>query len=82
MSEPNPCTHTSRRGLCNDCLNRIVADAHLAGRVSGVKDEWIEISRWKPYLHFCSEWDGLLIDKGDVEFESCQCLEQEAKGEK
>lgn len=26
------------------------------------------------WLHFCSEWDGLLIDQTDPEFDCCSCL--------
>lgn len=26
------------------------------------------------FLHFCDEWDGLLIDQTDPEFECCTCL--------
>jgi hypothetical protein len=25
------------------------------------------------FLHFCDEWDGLLIDRDDPEFEFCSC---------
>lgn len=25
------------------------------------------------FLHFCDEWDGLLIDRDDPEFECCSC---------
>lgn len=35
---------------------------------------WLKISYWKPYLHFCPEFDGLLIDKGDLEFKYCKCF--------
>ena len=27
----------------------------------------------EPTLHFCNEWDGMLIDKTDPEFEVCLC---------
>lgn len=30
-----------------------------------------------PTLHFCNEWDGLLIEEGDPEFEACLCLGKE-----
>lgn len=39
-----------------------------------LEEEWKEILKWKPYLHWCAEWDGLLIDKGDPEFEVCTCF--------
>lgn len=26
------------------------------------------------FLHFCDEWDGLLIDRTDDEFGCCSCL--------
>ncbi len=25
------------------------------------------------FLHFCDDWDGLLIDQADPEFEACSC---------
>jgi hypothetical protein len=27
-----------------------------------------------PTLHFCTEWDGLVIEEGDPEFEACLCF--------
>lgn len=30
-----------------------------------------------PTLHFCKEWDFMLIDKTDPEFEACLCDELE-----
>lgn len=40
-----------------------------------LKEEWKEIRRWKPTLHWCPEWDYLLIQEGDPEFECCSCFE-------
>lgn len=40
--------------------------------------EYREIKHFKPYLHFCSEWDGLPIDKNDPEFEVCTCFSKNA----
>jgi len=40
--------------------------------------EWKEINQWKPFLHFCPEWDFLLIDKSDGEFDACQCFPKKA----
>lgn len=39
-----------------------------------VADEWKEINGWKPFLHFCGEWDYLLIDHHDEEFDACTCF--------
>lgn len=39
-----------------------------------VKEEWKEIGHWKPFLHWCRDWDMLLIDKDDPEFENCNCV--------
>jgi hypothetical protein len=44
-----------------------------------LEEEWKEIRKWKPFLHWCSEWDGLLIDKNDPEFEVCTCFPKEKK---
>ena len=38
-----------------------------------VKEEWKAIHMWKPSLHWCRDWDFLLIDNGDPEFENCLC---------
>lgn len=48
------------------------------------KDRWIEIMEGSditepelkkyPTLHFCDEWDGLLIQEGMMEFEFCRCI--------
>lgn len=55
------------------------------GALSSHRPAWEEIARlrasrewirkWKPFLHECSEWDGLVIDKGDAEFECCSCFD-------
>ena len=31
--------------------------------------------------HFCIEWDGLLIKRGDPEAECCNCFEKEKENE-
>ncbi len=38
-----------------------------------VNDEWKHINGWKPFLHYCAEWDYLLIDQHDDEFRACRC---------
>ena len=30
-----------------------------------------------PYLHWCHEWDGMLIDDSDPEFDCCLCYPKE-----
>lgn len=30
-----------------------------------------------PTLHLCPDWDGLLIDDSDPEFETCHCDQKE-----
>ncbi len=50
----------------NDCCKQAVAN------------EWKEIHSWKPFLHFCQDWDFLLIDSKDPEFEYCGCFERDA----
>ena len=49
----------------NDCCKAVL------------KEEWAEINRWKPHLHFCPDWDFLLIDKGETEFEYCHCFDKQ-----
>lgn len=46
---------------------------HESGKESGEEDLWKRINEWKPTLHFCMEWDFLLIENGDREFEACHC---------
>lgn len=43
---------------------------------AALEKEWKEIRYWKPTLHWCHEWDGLLIDKNDPEFEACRCFKK------
>ncbi len=50
--------------------------AHSQGMAEGIADEWKEIRRWKPFLHWCQDWDGLLINKGEPEFDSCGCFDK------
>lgn len=33
-----------------------------------------EAKEKSPYIHFCSDWDELVIEEGDPEFESCNCF--------
>jgi hypothetical protein len=46
----------------------------------GISQEWQEIRRWKPFLHWCFAWDLLLVDRGDPEFESCTCFTRDKSG--
>lgn len=32
-----------------------------------------------PTLHFCLDWDALVVEDGDPEYESCFCIEDEKK---
>ena len=41
---------------------------------AALAEEYKEIRKWKPFLHWCPDWDFLLIDKGDSEFECCTCF--------
>ncbi len=47
----------------------------VKAEVAGHKETWAEMKKWKPFLHWCHDWDGLLVDQDDVEFESCSCFE-------
>jgi hypothetical protein len=35
-----------------------------------------ECSFMNERLHFCPDWDGLLIDDSDPEFEHCRCFSE------
>lgn len=41
---------------------------------AALQAEYKHIHHWKPKLHWCQDWDGLLIDQGDPEFEHCNCF--------
>jgi hypothetical protein len=41
---------------------------------AAIESEYKEIRRQRPFLHWCYEWDGMLIDKNDPEFEVCTCF--------
>lgn len=47
--------------------------AALKMRDEAIGHLWEEINQWKPTLHFCRDWDFLLIENGDPEFDACQC---------
>lgn len=53
----------------------LLAKARAAARV----EFWKEIAQWKPKLHFCQDWDFLLIDESDPEFQSCGCFTPAAR---
>lgn len=60
-----------------------ILDQVLEGaRLQAVENEWREITSWKPFLHWCDEWDGLLVDEKDAEFEACNCFEKDKHGAK
>ena len=45
-----------------------------------VLEEWKAIHEHKPFLHYCWEWDGLLIDRCDPEFSCCKCYQRREDG--
>ncbi len=45
----------------------------LAMRDQAIEHLWEEINQWKPTLHFCRDWDFLLIENGYAEFTACRC---------
>jgi hypothetical protein len=47
---------------------------HKALVQGAMMDEWAEMRRWKPFLHWCPDWDFLLVDRHDAEFEACHCF--------
>lgn len=57
--------------------DRVIYDQSVIDRAikEALTKEWEEIHKWKPFLHFCQDWDFLLIDKTDEEFEHCHCYE-------
>ena len=66
--------------LFGSTRNELIQAAFDAGKRKGAEEEWEEILKYKPYLHFCmTAWDGLLIDEGDEEFECCQCFKDKPK---
>jgi hypothetical protein len=69
------CRLTGSISFTEERLERLLNEAEQRG-----EDKlWEEINQWKPNLHFCPEWDYLLIDKTDVEFECCRCFKHEVQ---
>lgn len=64
------------KGISHDILELHFKHAYDIGHKEGVNSEWKEIRKWKPTLHFCPEWDYLLIDKNDPEYEACLCVKR------
>ena len=68
----------------NDCIKLVVkpllqehvaliAEAKREASDDAEEALWKRLNEWKPTLHFCMEWDFLLIDKEDREFAACSC---------
>jgi hypothetical protein len=67
----------SNRQDINDMKKEQVRLIEEYGRMcaeAALESEWNEIGHWKPYLHWCMDWDGLLIDRNDPEFSACGCF--------
>lgn len=45
----------------------------IAMRDQAIEHLWQELNYEKPTLHFCRDWDFMLIDKTHDEFEACGC---------
>lgn len=57
------------RGLSPNVCNQIERDGVIPP----------ECSFLNPTLHFCPDWDGMLIDDSDPEFAKCTCPQFKAK---
>lgn len=55
----------------------LTENAKLKEALKEWEDAWALIKQFRPYFHFCDEWDGLPIDKGEPEFSACQCFPRE-----
>ena len=80
------CAELMRSEVLGDCeTEHMKVEAENAGlrgeieRLKRLADTWTEALKWKPYLHYCYEWDGLLIDVSDDEFDACTCFENKPK---
>lgn len=63
-----------RRACRVDQVNsEILAQALREAVETAIKEEWDGLLKWKPTPHYCPDWDYLLIDKNDGEFECCLC---------
>ena len=41
----------------------------------------VKVVRTGKYAHACYEWDEMLIDEGDPEFESCLCFRDDPEAQ-
>lgn len=58
--------YTSRR-----LMNRLTTFYNIEKGYNTIVDD--DLLKY-PGLHFCHEWDGLLIDKRSPEYEACLCF--------
>lgn len=54
--------------------HKLIEDLLRERAQKALADEWKDIHEFKPTLHWCAEFDGLLIDKHDSEFSVCTCI--------
>lgn len=58
----------------HEYISKQEADHREAEAVSDAEDAlWKRLNEHMPTLHFCRDWDFLLIVEGDDEFLSCGC---------
>ena len=73
MCEQVMATEVRANSLQSEYLSKEESDA----RVNAAEEFlWSEIHEQNPTLHFCSDWDFMLIDKRDDEFECCHCFDK------
>lgn len=62
-------------GCCSDYSSdeRVIADAIAEATRDAIQDLWKQIRHWYPHMHFCPDWDFLLIHYRDPEFAHCTC---------
>lgn len=63
-----------------DKQEKAIVDYAAVEVLDALDREWVQINAWKPFLHYCMDWDGLLIDNNDAEFMCCNCFEPKPKG--
>lgn len=54
----------------------ISVDVEMMAEILECADAWLEARRHKPGLHYCQDWDYLLIDRKDPEFQACGCYKK------
>lgn len=60
-------------GLLTKKFSTLIQEQRMEAAREAEEKLWKEISDQRPFLHSCQDWDFMLIDSVDAEFEACHC---------